>query len=99
MPKSFDSATVTYTLTFHSTIDLDDVIISVNDTSTLPGYYHFVINPQAVGLRPGEWEYTLTTNYQTVASGMVWVCTSVLGYRKIYDKNITYGQYSNDDGE
>lgn len=75
-------------MTLRSTAGLEDVAAVASGPVT-GGYLMAVLDPEALGLTPGEWEYDITG----VASGVLAVVTDELPYRRIYDKNITYEQY------
>ena len=85
-------AAVSVTLDLHSTTGLEDVIVTASGTS-VPGYFVTSLNPYGLALTPGEWEYTMTSRGERLASGVLTVLSDELEYRKIYDKNISYEQY------
>lgn len=91
-PIPTTSAAVSVTLDLHSTTGLEDVIVTASGTS-VPGYFVTSLNPYGLALTPGEWEYTMTTRGERLASGVLTVLSDELEYRKIYDKNISYEQY------
>lgn len=91
-PIPTTSAAVSVTLDLHSTTGLEDVIVTASGTS-VPGYFVTSLNPYGLALTPGEWEYTMTSRGERLASGVLTVLSDELEYRKIYDKNISYEQY------
>lgn len=91
-PIPTTSAAVSVTLDLHSTTGLEDVIVTASGTS-VPGYFITSLNPYGLALTPGEWEYTMTSRGERLASGVLTVMSDELEYRKIYDKNISYEQY------
>lgn len=91
-PIPTTSAAVSVTLDLHSTTGLEDVIVTASGTS-VPGYFVTSLNPYGLALTPGEWEYTMTSRGERLASGVLTVMSDELEYRKIYDKNISYEQY------
>ena len=91
-PIPTTAAAVSVTLDLHSTTGLEDVIVTASGTS-VPGYFVTSLNPYGLALTPGEWEYTMTSRGERLASGVLTVLSDELEYRKIYDKNISYEQY------
>lgn len=91
-PIPTTSAAVSVTLDLHSTTGLEDVIVTASGTS-VPGYFITSLNPYGLALTPGEWEYTMSSRGERLASGVLTVMSDELEYRKIYDKNISYEQY------
>lgn len=92
VPKSFSSSAASFAFTFHSTTGLEDIATEVTDEGE-GEYYKFTVDVQGLGLTPGEWEYTVTSFGNVMASGVLTVVSDELEYRRIYDKNITYEQY------
>lgn len=91
-PMPSRSAAVSVTLDLHSTTGLENIVTQV--AGTWDGDYFIAeLNPVPLSLAPGEWEYRVTYQGKTLASGVLAVLSEELSYRKIYNKNITYEQY------
>ena len=91
-PMPSRSAAVSVTLDLHSTTGLENIVTET--TGTWEGdYFRATLNPVSLSLAPGEWEYRVTYQGKTLASGVLAVMSEELSYRKIYNKNITYEQY------
>ena len=92
VPGASGSQPASVTLTLHSTMGLEDITVEAVNTGE-GGCFRLAVDPSALGLTPGEWEYTVTSFGTVMASGVLTVVSDELEYRKIYDKNITYEQY------
>lgn len=91
-PMPSRSAAVSVTLDLHSTTGLENIVTET--TGTWEGdYFRAALNPVSLSLAPGEWEYTISFQGNTLARGVLAVLSDELSYRKIYNKNITYEQY------
>lgn len=92
VPGASGSQPASVTLTLHSTTGLEDITVEAANTGE-GGFFRLAVDPSALGLTPGEWEYTVGREGETLASGVLAVLSDELDYRKIYEKNITYEQY------
>lgn len=100
LPISTSSPVAWVTLELTSTVGLETLSESfVNADMTIPGYAKIAINPVALDLTPGSWEYTASRSGNVYGKGVLAVLTDMLPYRKVYEKNITYEQYENGTGE
>lgn len=103
IPKTVKTAEMLYTMTFHSTVGLEDFAINVQDMGTVDGYLILNIAGSAIDeLTPGEWEYRICTDgcgtgcTLTVATGVAKVLDADIQYDE-YEINVNYEQYRQDE--
>ena len=100
IPVSTSDPVAWVTMDLTSTIELQTLAESfVNADMTIPGYVKIAVNPVALELTPGTWEYTVSRSGNIYGKGVLMILTDMLPYRKVYEKNITYEQYDNGVGE
>lgn len=92
VPNASGLRPVTVGVNLRSTTGLEDITTEVGNTGS-GGYFRLALDVEALGLTPGEWEYTVGFGGIVMASGVLTVLSDELEYRKVYDKNITYEQY------